>query len=344
MFKKARIKLTAWYLIIIMVISLFFSITIYSGANNEFRRFERIQQRYQERIEQYDLIPPPPTRNTPRLTAEEIQESRMRFLTTLGFINLLILVFSGFAGYFLAGRTLKPIKKMMDEQNRFITDASHELRTPLTSLRTEIEVNMRNKKLSNSDYQKILQSNLEEVVSLQALSDNLLELSKKGSFIRKQDMQSVSLKEIIKSAVKKVESLARNKDIIIENTVKDIKIQGIQDRLTEAIIIFLDNAIKYSPNNSKIVVTSQKEGKSAVIEIADHGIGIAEKELPYIFDRFYRANRTGSKAGVQKIHGYGLGLSIAKRIIEAHRGSINVKSKVQKGTTITLTLPTTVSV
>ena len=137
MFERTRVRLTAWYLLIIMAISLLFSMVIYSMVNADFVRFERMQVRMQEDIEQ-GLIPAPPRYHG--IDLEDIKEARIRLITTLGFVNLAIIVVAGGAGYFLAGRTLKPIKESMDEQRRFISDSSHELRTPLTSLRSEIEV------------------------------------------------------------------------------------------------------------------------------------------------------------------------------------------------------------
>jgi len=150
MFQRARLKLTAWYLVIIMTISLMFSLVIYQSINIEFQRFERVQLKIQEDMQ--EGLPFPHSRDhfiyfgKPDPTV--IADARKRLIILLSFINFSILVLSGVAGYFLAGRTLRPIKKMVDEQKRFITDASHELRTPLTSLRSEIEVNLRNKNLS----------------------------------------------------------------------------------------------------------------------------------------------------------------------------------------------------
>ena len=144
MFKSARLKLTAWYLLIIMLISILFSIAIYSEINADLGRLEH----YQELRKQRDLQFAPPLPPNPELDRNVVAEARDRITLILFLVNFGILVVSGGSAYFLAGRTLKPIKDMVDEQNRFITDSSHELRTPLTSLRSEIEVNLRDKNLS----------------------------------------------------------------------------------------------------------------------------------------------------------------------------------------------------
>lgn len=130
MFKNARLKLTAWYLLIIMFISIAFSLVIYQGLMNEVHRFSRMQKLRIERI-----LPPNPTQ--PFFADEDlITEIQQRIIFGLGIINIIIFLTSGALGYFLAGKTLRPIQEIMEEQNRFISDASHELRTPLTALKS----------------------------------------------------------------------------------------------------------------------------------------------------------------------------------------------------------------
>jgi hypothetical protein len=127
MFKKARIKLTVWYLAIIMVISLSFSGVIYTGVNNELNRIENFQR---TRIQGIIRGFPVPVEISSSPDTDAINEARARIILTLTFINLCILILSGLGGYILAGQTLDPIKKMVDEQKEFVSNASHELRTP----------------------------------------------------------------------------------------------------------------------------------------------------------------------------------------------------------------------
>ncbi len=336
MFENARFKLTIWYLIIIMTVSALFSVAIYSRVNMEFSRFERFQVRVREDIKE-GIIPrnlAPQNPRFGRVDPLEIQRSRTRIILILIFLNLGILVFAGAAGYFLAGRTLKPIKEMVDEQNRFITDSSHELKTPLTSLRSEIEVALRNKKMSVTDTRKILESNLEEVLSLQILSDNLLELAENGSSRKNSDFKEISILSCVDAAIKKVENLAKEKQIKIENKIEDIKIKGVRDMLAEVFVILLDNAIKYSKKNGKVEIASKVSDKNIEVSVTDNGIGIESEDLPHIFDRFYRADKSRSF-----VSGYGLGLSIAKKIIESHNGKVEVSSILSKQTTFTVNLP-----
>lgn len=324
MFYRARLKLTAWYLFIIMLISISFSVTVYNLLTNELNRVERVQRLRQER------------RNLriPSIDPEVIEETKDRLKLILFLIDLGILGVAGFAGYFLAGRTLRPIQEMIDEQNRFITDASHELRTPLTSLKSEIEVNLRDKKLTTDRAKKILESNLEEVNKLQYLSDNLIKLTlyQKNSNI----FEEVDLFEVAGEAEKRVASLAKKQSITVKNQIKDRILKGDKQALTEMFIIFLDNAIKYSAKGKSVTLTSKKIDGLVQIDIKDQGFGILEKDMPHLFDRFYQADQSRTKSDV---FGYGLGLSIAKQIVEKHKGFIKVESKIGKGSSFSVQLP-----
>jgi signal transduction histidine kinase len=267
---------------------------------------------------------------------ELVEWAKLRVLEALFGINVIILLLSALAGYFLAGRTLRPIKNMLDEQNRFITDASHELNTPLTALKTSLEVNLRNRQLNLEEAKEVLQSNLEDVNSLQSLSEELMGVvmyqKQNGNF----KMEKIVLPVAIKSAVEKVKSLAEKKKIIIKVDISKVFIMGDEKSLRELFVILLDNAIKYSANKTVISLTAKKEDSLIQVTVKDNGVGIKKEDLPHIFDRFYRADRSRTK---QRVGGYGLGLSIAKRIVTLHNGSIKVESEIGKGSVFTVTLP-----
>lgn len=331
MFQSARIKLTTWYLIIIMAISLLFSGFIYTSVNSEFQRLEQLDDLIQSRIDQG--IPIPRAIYNSHVDPEVISEARTRVITTLGLLNLLILLISGGAGYFLAGRTLRPISEMVDELSRFVSDASHELRTPLTALRSEIEVNLANKNLTISDAKKVIKSNLEEVIKLQSLSDNLLELTQYEKSQKQARFEQVSVEEVVADTVKMVHGIAKQKKITIDTHIIPVTVFGSAAHLRELCTILLDNAIKYSPEESTVIIGVRAVGSFAVISIEDKGIGIQQEDLPHIFDRFYRADPSRSQEG------FGLGLSIAKKIVDLHNGTISVKSKPHSGTIFTMHLP-----
>lgn len=339
MFTQTRLKLTAWYLLIIMLVSISFSMAMYKVLTSELSRMERLHELRQERqlsLPDLNSIPFRQRVSHPfRIDPELITETKNRLKMILFLINGGIFGISGLAGFFLAGRTLKPIKDMVEEQNRFIADASHELRTPITSLKTEIEVNLRDKKLSK-DTKMILESNLEEVNNLQSLSDNLIKLTQYQKTNGNITFENTSLKEVVDEACRKVANLAKHNKVSIHNKVKDFTIQANRQSLSEAFVISLDNAIKYSHKNTSVTLSSHTTDHSIVVYIKDEGIGINKEDLPHLFDRFYRADKSRTKANIQ---GYGLGLSIAKQIIDKHQGTISVESEVGKGTTFSIKLP-----
>lgn len=318
MFQKARLKLTAWYLLIIMLISVSFSLVIYRVLTLEFVRFERIQR---FRFERRFFTPPP-------FDPELINETKKRLGLILIFINAGILVFAGGVGYFLAGKTLRPIKEMVDEQNRFISDASHELRTPLTAIKTSMEVSLRDKNFTLIDARKIITDSLNEVNRLKTLSDNLLQLIQYQTTKDHIKFQTVAFDKLIKEIVEKFTPLAKQKNLQIKTQLIKCQINGDPYGLSSLLSILIDNAIKYSLPDKNIIISLKKADHTINLSVKDFGIGIAKKDLPYIFNRFYRADTARSK----KIQGgYGLGLAIAKEIVDLHGGKINVLSSPNKG-------------
>jgi len=351
MFRSARMKLTAWYLLIIMVISIFFSLLAYRGLTTELQRGLRLHafrdMAYVERPERAGETPPSRDftqgpmafRGLPpgilAFDRQLFEDARRRVVLQLIYVNFGILAISGMAGYFLAGRTLRPIETMLEEQKRFIADASHELRTPLTALKTEIEVGLRDKNLDTELAKELLHSNLEEVDKLKLLSDDLLSLS---SYQREnnREFSNVALGEVFDEAFGIVKALAREKEVEVRHALDDITIEANRQSLVKLFVILLDNAIKYSPEQRIVDVGATVRKNQAVIKVRDEGIGIRAGDLPYIFKRFYRADVSRNKG---EVSGYGLGLSIAKSIIDIHDGAVDVMSEPDKGTTFTITLP-----
>ncbi len=349
MFRSARIKLTAWYLLIIMTISIAFSTVIYKGLINEVERIRRLQTaRIEHRLHildyPQDLSPnnaplPIPDNSNIRiinLDADLYTEAQQRILLILAVINGSIFLVSALLGYFLAGKTLRPIQEMVDEQNRFISDASHEFRTPLTSLKTAMEVSLRDKNLTVMDSKTLISESIEEVNKLQSLSDKLLQLTQYEKPHGAIMFQNLSLSPVIDKALKKVEPMTKLKNITISSPSIKQTVYGNPYSLVDLFVILLDNAIKYSPKNTAIIIAAKKTDGTVIISVKDEGIGIPKKDLPHIFDRFYRANSARSKT---ESGGYGLGLSIAKQIVKIHKGSIRIENNGKKGVTCIVTLP-----
>lgn len=325
-FKSAYLKLTLFYVLVAMIISAIFSILLYQMSSNEIDRGLGRQDRFLRELPANNIIPER-IQQMEQIRLEQLKESNNHLRLSLIYFNLLILILSSGISYFFARRTLRPIEDMMDAQNRFTADASHELKTPLAAMRSEIEVNLRDKKLDMAGVKKLLESNLEEIGKLETLSNALLKLARYQEDV-KLSFKKLSLPEIIIESFEKVESLAKEKKIEFENNLQDIKIKGDRQSLVELFVILLDNAIKYSPEKSKVYISTEKENEYTTIKVRDEGIGIKALDLPYIFNRFYRADSSRSK---EKMDGYGLGLSIAKRIVELHGGIISATSKIGKG-------------
>ena len=341
MFHSARIKLTGWYLLIIMSVSLAFSIVIYHQLTWEINRFEQAQRYgFERRLRDFDLPIEADHNSRPlRILIENpelVEEIKRRVAVTLMIINGGILFMAGALSYFLAGKTLQPIQDMMDEQNRFISDASHELKTPLTSLKTAMEVFLRGKKKNLNDAKTIIGESIVEVNKLQSLSESLLQLAQYQNPNGHTLFEQILISDVVNKAVSNIKPIAKKKNIMIKTDVEDRKIKGNKYSLEDLFKILLDNAVKYSQVNTSVSIISKKTDGYIEIEVKDQGIGIDDKDLPRIFERFYRADIARTK---NSHDGYGLGLSIAKKIVEIHHGSIGVKSKVKQETTFIVRLP-----
>ncbi len=322
LFDSATMRLTAWYVLILTVLSLLFSVMLYHFASEEFSRafgprggMERILAEFSDTTRQ-----------------QMIADSNRRLLTNLAIFNACVLVGGGGLSYLLARRTLRPIEEAMESQSRFSSDAAHELRTPLAVMQSEIEVGLRETKPTVRSQRQLLESNLDEVHRMQSLTDRLLLLANHQDI----EMAPTDTEAAAVEALNRVITPALAKHISIDNTVPSLTAKAHRESLIDVLVILLDNAIKYSPENSTITIDGEIKDKTVLLSVRDHGIGMRESDIKYIFDRFYRADTSRSKINVE---GYGLGLSIAKRLMELQGGQITVKSMPGHGSTFTLRLP-----
>jgi signal transduction histidine kinase len=249
-------------------------------------------------------------------------------------INLGIFVGASGASYFLAKRTLRPIENALEEQRRFTADASHELRTPLAAMKTEIEVGLPT--ADPQEHPRVLRRNLEEIEKLDRLSTGLLTLARHESSAGNLTVAPVEFATVTAEAARRVAAKAKIKNITFKNEHVAGPVKGDYGSLVDLLVIILDNAIKYSPAKSEIGVHGQWTRSQLTLSVTDHGIGIAPADLPHVFRRFYRTDTARTKTGS---NGFGLGLAIAKQIVERHHGSISISSTVNHGTTVTLVIP-----
>lgn len=229
---------------------------------------------------------------------------------------------------------------------QFTSDASHELRTPLTILKGEIEVTL-SRQRSSDEYEKTLRNNLVETERLQKIVDGLLTLSQLESGKVSISKEEIDIKDLLTEAVSKINILAGEKNIRIilnlevnESSSDNILFFGDRNLLLNVFINLLDNSVKYSHQGSKIICTEKTDVSNKIISvtITDSGIGISAENLKTVFDRFTRADLSRSSTHNT---GAGLGLAIAKAVIESHDGSISAASILGEGSSFTVTLPLT---
>jgi two-component system OmpR family sensor kinase len=218
---------------------------------------------------------------------------------------------------------------------QFVTDASHELRTPIAVLHGETEL-LLSKPRTAEEYQKTLSVFDDELKKLTRMVEGLFTLSMADAGQLHLESEPLYINEVLEEACALVSSRARRKGIaILRQLDQEFPYTGDEAFLHQLFLIFLDNAIKYSPEKSIIHVTLEQAEGTIRVRIQDHGIGISAEHLPFIFERFYRA--APSSAGDS--HSGGLGLAIAQAIVRAQGGAIECKSNVGLGSSFTVVLP-----
>jgi heavy metal sensor kinase len=231
---------------------------------------------------------------------------------------------------------IQRLQESFTQVQRFSADASHELRTPLTIMRGEIEIALRNSRMSKST-RELISSIYDELVRLSTIVESLMMLIKSDTGRMVITREPLRLDELIEELYDDMKMIAKAKHIELkmESTVP-VSIIGDALRLKQLFMNLVDNALKYTQPHGNVDILLNKEEKSAVVSIRDNGIGISHANKEKIFDRFYRVPNNG---GVEDAGGSGLGLSIAKWIVEAHRGTIEVQSREGKGSAFIVRLP-----
>lgn len=225
----------------------------------------------------------------------------------------------------------------VDEQRRkFVSNVSHELRTPLTSMKIISETLLHQPSWDESVYREFMQDIDGEVSRLNRIVDSLLYLVDLERDELVLETQITYLNYVVQNVVRNLKPLADQKSIHIEVEERErLQFHMDQGKIQQCLINLVSNAIKYTPENGKIKISVFRETTDACVTIADTGIGIPEKDLSHIFDRFYRVDR----ARARTTGGSGLGLSIAKQIVTLHGGDIQVSSVINAGSTFTIRLP-----
>ncbi len=231
-------------------------------------------------------------------------------------------------------RMLGRLQAGFERITRFTADASHELRTPIALLRTRTEILLRRPR-STEEYRAALESNLEELEKTSGLLERLMFLARADAGAETLHFTDIDLTELMRATVASAEPLAEMKllGLSVVLPAQPVKVCGDEAALRRLLLVLIDNAVKYTPEKGNVRIALETEDAAATVEVSDTGIGISKEVLPYIFDRFYRADIARAADGA------GLGLSIGNWIAEQHGGRIIVRSTVTEGSTFTFTLP-----
>lgn len=232
-------------------------------------------------------------------------------------------------------RMISRIHDAVEQNRRFVADASHELRTPLAILRGELE-NVVTRNQISKETRDTLGSNLEEVERLGKIVEGLFALSRLDAGEAQSESINFDLAKLAVTTTEQMALLAEDKAIsLVANPSPPVFVRGDSSRLKQVIVNLVDNAIKYTLPGGRVDVSVRAEDPHAILEVKDNGIGIPKRDLPHIFERFYRVDKARSR----ELGGAGLGLSIVKSICDAHGAELQAVSEEKQGTTFTVRLP-----
>ncbi len=245
------------------------------------------------------------------------------------------------AGYAVSGRVLRPIIRSWLQQQRFVGDASHELRTPLAVIQTNLDLVLCNADECSLQNLEWVSNAKAEVRRLTRLTSDLLTLARADSQEAVLEMECADLSGVVGEVVGTMSFLAEQKDITLTvddgpaASGSDRTVFGDVNRLRQLVMILLDNAIKYTPEGGRIDVVLDRQSHAVSLRVKDTGIAMDRELMTHIFERFYR----GDKVRERSEGGAGLGLSIAKWIVDMHRGRITVQSTKGEGSVFHVILP-----
>jgi signal transduction histidine kinase len=262
-----------------------------------------------------------------------IAETLNRLVRQLALASGVAMLLGVAVAFLMAQKSLRPIANAFQKQREFVADASHELRTPLTLIRANAEAWLRRGQGPGSVYAHQI---LDEVDQLNSIVGDLTTLALADSRQLRVDRRPMELTGVVRELMEHTEPLAEERGVTMKPELNGgVSVQGDPVRIRQLLLILLDNALTYTPSGGEVFVGVGRVNGKARITINDTGVGIPEKDLPHIFDRFYRAD----KARNSENGGSGLGLAIAKWIVEAHKGFIEVRSVPGEGTQVSVSLP-----
>ena len=235
----------------------------------------------------------------------------------------------------IINQMLDRLENSFENQSKFVSDASHELRTPLAIIKGYAEIIKKRRFSDEEIFEESIDSIINETENMKNLVQKLLFLAKGEITKINTNFQIIEMKEFVQQIHTDTEVSSKSHKFYLEKN-EEYKVEADVTLLQQAIRALIENAIKYSEENTNIYIESIiKDGKKGIVSIRDEGVGISEEDTKRIFDRFYRVDDSRTKA----TGGTGLGLAIVKRIVEIHKGEIEILSELGKGTKISIILP-----
>lgn len=314
-FRRATIRLTVAYTIIQLAIFAIFAIGVYAFVTGTF---------------DFDAAE---SDGEGALNAAEQGFAALRTALIIFYACLLIVI--PLSSWLMARSALKPIRASFERQQQFVDGASHEMRTPLSVIQGELELALTRSR-TPAEYQAAITAALTATAGLIRLTDDLLKLSRTTQDELSTTFTVLDVHETVRDLATALAHTARDADIHLSlHTGAPLRVRGSVDLLSRAIGNALDNALKFSRPGGTITISTTTEAGTALIRIADDGIGMTPTELSQAFDRFWRADTSRTTPG------HGLGLALTQQIMNAHHGTVTLESRQGQGSTVTLKLPTT---
>lgn len=325
-FTVARLRFTALFAAVTMLIVLHFSLALfYSLERGTWAAIDRgtvvgvdseAQEAAQERAD---------------LFSEAIDAIEDGIVIT----DIAVLFVVAFVGYYVAGRVLAPIDENMRTQKRFLADVSHDLRTPLAIMKADAQVLLAGGTPDRDDCVDVVKSNLEEVEKMTVLVEDLLVIARTEGAPDESRYATSELGAFLAHLVEKNSTLASRRGVtLVSGDTQKGHARVDTAYFERAVQNIVSNAIKYTEDGGTVTVSGVIAGRDYLIRVADTGVGISAEDLPHVFDRFYKASHSRASGT-----GCGLGLAIAKQIVEQHGGKITMTSAVGKGTTVEIRIP-----
>jgi len=264
------------------------------------------------------------------------QKDSMRFAWTMAWLAPLLLAIMTVCGYVFSVKASQPVEQAFGALRHFLADAGHELGNPISTIQVTVE-NLKVDLNGNDDAKSSLSVIARAADRMARLVSDMMLLAKMEIKEPQLDVKTFSLDELLNDLVQEFSLRFREKGVALETgTIDGAELQGDPDWLSRMIVNLLENALRYTDKGGKVTVSLSKQADDARLSVSDTGIGIPEEALPHIFDRFYRVDKSRTRAA----GGSGLGLSIVDAIVRLHHGSISVESKEGSGTKFDILLPT----